>query len=161
MIACHRVCLLLGSNIKPEANIPAAVALLRQELRVIKVSSLWETEAVGSDGPNFLNLALLAETPLDAASIKQRIINQVETRLGRQRTADKNAPRTIDLDIILFDDQLFEPQLWQFAHVAVPVAELLPDYPEPASGERSANSNQTRGQHVHQAPAGVLTEIGL
>ncbi len=136
MIACHRVCLLLGSNIKPEANIPAAVALLRQELRVIKVSSLWETEAVGSDGPNFLNLALLAETPLDAASIKQRIINQVETRLGRQRTADKNAPRTIDLDIILFDDQLFEPQLWQFAHVAVPVAELLPDYPEPASGER-------------------------
>ena len=55
--------------------------------------------------------------------------------MGRVRTKDKNASRTIDFDIILFEGQLLDPTLWQQVHQAVPVAELFPDYPSKA-GER-------------------------
>ena len=47
--------------------------------------------------------------------------------MGRVRSADKNAPRPIDLDIILFDGQILDPTLWLFAHRAVPMAEIQPD----------------------------------
>jgi 7,8-dihydro-6-hydroxymethylpterin-pyrophosphokinase len=52
----------------------------------------------------------------------------LEKKLGRVRSANKNAPRTFDVDIILFDGLLLDPNLWRYAHRAVPVAEILPDY---------------------------------
>ena len=124
----HQVCLLLGSNLQPEKNLVLGVDLLRSQVKIVRGSSVWETPAVGSAGPNFLNLALLVSTALDAALFKEKVIRPLEIQLGRVRSADKNAPRTIDIDIIIFDDQLLDPNLWRFAHRAVPVAEILPDY---------------------------------
>ena len=123
----HQVCLLLGSNIQPEKNLAMGVDLLRSQVKIVRGSSVWETPAVGSAGPDFLNMALLVTTPLGAALFKEKVIRPLEMQLGRVRSADKNAPRTIDIDIILFDDQLLDPNLWRFAHRAVPVAEILPD----------------------------------
>ena len=124
----HQVCLLLGSNIQPEKNLAMGVDLLRSQVKIVRASSVWETSSVGSSGPNFLNMALLVSTALDAALFKGKVIRPLETQLGRVRSADKNAPRTIDIDIILFDNQLLDPNLWRFAHRAVPVAEILPDF---------------------------------
>jgi 2-amino-4-hydroxy-6-hydroxymethyldihydropteridine diphosphokinase len=124
----YQVCLLLGSNIQPEKNLALGVDLLRSQVKIIRASSVWETPAVGSPGLNFLNLALLVSTALDAALFKEQVIRPLEMQLGRVRSADKNAPRTIDIDIIIFDDQLLDPNLWRFAHRAVPVAEILPGY---------------------------------
>lgn len=124
----YLICLLLGSNIEPESNLPRAVNLLQEELTVLQTSSVWESRAIGSDGPNFLNAALLALSPLDAEDLKENLIRPLEARMGRVRTEDKNAPRTIDIDLILFDEEVLDSQLWQFAHLAVPVSELLPDY---------------------------------
>jgi 2-amino-4-hydroxy-6-hydroxymethyldihydropteridine diphosphokinase len=124
----HQACLLLGSNIQPERNLPQAVHLLQQDLAILQVSSVWETPAVGSTGPDFLNAALLAETSLDEKTLKDKILRPLETRLGRIRSADKNAPRTIDLDLIIFDGRLLDPTLWRYAHRAVPVAEVLPGF---------------------------------
>jgi 2-amino-4-hydroxy-6-hydroxymethyldihydropteridine diphosphokinase len=126
--AGHEVCLLLGSNIQADHNLPLAAAQLRQQLTILKVSSVWETPAAASAGPNFLNAALLARCALDAETLKEQVLRPLEARLGRVRSADKHAPRTIDLDIILFDGRLLDPTLWEQAHRAVPVAELLPDY---------------------------------
>jgi 2-amino-4-hydroxy-6-hydroxymethyldihydropteridine diphosphokinase len=123
----HRVCLLLGSNIQPETNLPRAISLLQGEVTILQASAVWETLSVGSGGPNFLNAALLVSTSLPALSLKQQVLRPLEARLGRVRTADKNAARPIDLDIILYDGQLMDPALWQHAHRAVPVAELMPD----------------------------------
>jgi len=123
----HQVCLLLGSNIQPEKNLALGVDLLRSKAKIVRCSSVWETPAVGSSGPNFLNLALLVTTSLDAGKFKEGVIRPLEMHLGRVRSTDKNAPRTIDIDIILFDNQLLDPNLWRFAHRAVPVAEILPD----------------------------------
>lgn len=124
----HQVCLLLGSNLQPEKNLALGVDLLQKQVKIIRVSSVWETPDVGSAGPDFLNLAVLITTPLAAGELKEQILRPLEAQLGRVRSADKNAPRTFDVDIILFDGQLLDPNLWRYAHRAVPVAEILPDY---------------------------------
>lgn len=124
----HEVCLLLGSNIAPEKYLPLSMALLQKQANLIQASSVWESPAIGSDGPNMLNAAVLALTRLNAGDLKEHLIRPIEAQLGRVRTADKNAPRTIDIDAILFDQKLLDPDLWRYAHRAVPVGELLPGF---------------------------------
>ena len=145
----NQVVIALGSNIEKEKNLPRAIELLREMCEVTAVSPIYETEPVGLlNQPNFWNTAVLIQTDLTASQIKHRIIGKIETELKRVRQADKNAPRTIDADIVLFNDAVFEydggdgrsrpvpdPDLAKFPHVAVPVADLLPDFPHPESGE--------------------------
>jgi 2-amino-4-hydroxy-6-hydroxymethyldihydropteridine diphosphokinase len=126
-VSDHRVCLLLGSNIQPEHNLPLAIDQLQNRLTILRISSVWETPAVGSSGQNFLNAALLAQTSLDQNKLKLSILTPLEAKMGRQRSTDKNAARPIDLDIILFDRLLLDRTLWLFAHRAVPVAEIQPE----------------------------------
>jgi 2-amino-4-hydroxy-6-hydroxymethyldihydropteridine diphosphokinase len=127
MGAEHPVCLLLGSNIRPEHNLPLAIDQLQNYLKLLRISRVWETASVGSAGPNFLNAAILAQTSLNQKSLKLKILRPLETRMGRVRSADKNAPRPIDLDIILFDGQVLDSTIWNFAHRAVPVADIQPE----------------------------------
>jgi len=123
----HQACLLLGSNIEPEQNIPQAVILLRDKLTILRISSVWETASVDCCYPDFLNMAVLVSTSLNASQLKERVLRPLEAQMGRVRTADKNASRPIDVDIILFDSKLLDPSLWQRVHQATPVAELFPD----------------------------------
>jgi 2-amino-4-hydroxy-6-hydroxymethyldihydropteridine diphosphokinase len=124
----HNVCILLGSNIEPEQNIPRAVELLQEKLTLLKASSIWESASVDCCYPNYLNLALRVATALDACDLKEMVLRPLEARMGRVRTEDKNAPRPIDLDIILFDRVVLDPTLWQHAYVAVPISEIFPNY---------------------------------
>jgi 2-amino-4-hydroxy-6-hydroxymethyldihydropteridine diphosphokinase len=123
----HQVCLLLGSNIEPEKNIPRAINLLREKLTILQHSSVWESASVDRCYPNFLDMALLASTQMDAGELKEKLLLPLEARMGRVRTEDKNASRQIDVDIILFDGELQDPSLWQHAHLAIPVAEIFPE----------------------------------
>jgi 2-amino-4-hydroxy-6-hydroxymethyldihydropteridine diphosphokinase len=123
----HQACLLLGSNIEPEQNIPRAVDLLQKALTILQVSSVWESASVDCCYPNFLNMAVVVSTALDALQLKGQILRPLEAQMGRVRTDDKNASRPIDFDIILFDGKLLDPALWQHVHQAAPVAELFPD----------------------------------
>jgi 2-amino-4-hydroxy-6-hydroxymethyldihydropteridine diphosphokinase len=122
----HQVCILLGSNIEAELNIPRAVALLQKKLNVLRASSVWESPAWDCCYPDYLNMAVLVETLLDAKQLKVRVLRPLEEHMGRVRTADKNASRTIDLDIILFDGTVVDPAVWQNAYQAIPVSELFP-----------------------------------
>ena len=143
----HRAYILLGSNIDKERNLPAAVRLLCERSRVLAVSSVYETLPVGrTDQPTFFNVAVLIETPLSPAELKWQVLRPIEAQLGRVRTEDPNAPRTIDLDIVLFDDAVFElegspipdPAIREHPHVALPLAEIAPDYVHPVTGETLA-----------------------
>ena len=87
---------------------------------------MWESEPVGGECPNYLNAALLAVLHRDAHYLKQRVLLPLEAQLGRKRSADKNSPRPIDLDIIFFNQQLLDPTIWDYIHRAVPVSEILP-----------------------------------
>ena len=131
----HRVCLLLGSNIQPEENLRKAVHFLRQNFRVEQGSGIWESAAIGSDGPNFLNAAVIIHTSLKPQQLKESYLRPLEALMGRVRTMDKNAPRTIDIDIVAWDADIVDVNVWKFAHAAVPVAELLPCYQSEVTGE--------------------------
>jgi 2-amino-4-hydroxy-6-hydroxymethyldihydropteridine diphosphokinase len=134
----------LGSNIEPERNLPAAVTHLAQFGRVQAVSTVWETLPVGfSDQSNFLNAALLLETCLSARELREEAIANIETTLGRVRTENKNAPRTIDIDIMLFNRDIIQmngrhipdPEVLERSFVAIPLAEIAPDYVHPETDQ--------------------------
>lgn len=132
----HQVYLSLGSNIQPEINLLRAIELLYEYGEIHRVSKAWESEAVGSDGPNFLNACALFATPLLQPEVKEQVIHPIETKLGRKRSADKYAPRTIDIDIVLYDEQLCDAKFWKQAFVVVPLAEIHPDYQNPITQEK-------------------------
>ena len=143
----HQAYLSIGSNIEPEFHLPKAIQMLGEYGEVKAVSSAWESQAVGSDGPNFLNACVLFVTDLPPYELKEQIIRDIEAKLGRGRFADKNAPRTIDLDIVLFDDKPLNVEFWDYAFVAVPLAELIPDFRHHVSGEKlSRVSGQVQSQ---------------
>ena len=147
MSELHRAYLSLGSNIEPEINLCRAVDLLRRQGEVHEISSAWESRSVGFPGPNFLNLCLCYSTALPPRELKEEVIRPIEAKLGRVRHAEKNAPRTIDIDIVLFDDKPLNTDFWEYAFVAVPLAELLPDFIHPIRGERLAQvAEQLRSQ---------------
>ena len=123
----HIAYLSLGSNIDPEVNIPAAVDCLKDNLEVIKISSCWESIAVGSSGPRYLNAAIAVKTHLTQDGLKQELIAYIEDQMGRERTRDKYADRTIDIDVLVYDDQIIDPDIWDYAHVALPLSELYPN----------------------------------
>ncbi len=141
----NQIIISIGSNIEKEKNLPLGVRILAKQCKLIAVSPIYETVPVGLiDQANFFNAALLVETDLDPLQFKQRVLLPIEQQLNRVRTAEKNAPRTIDLDISLVNDEIKDidekhhvpdPDLLKFPHVAVPIADLVPDMPHPETGE--------------------------
>lgn len=141
----HQAYLSLGSNIQPDANLPTAIDLLSERGKILKVSSLWESEAVGSNGPNFLNACVLFSTSHLYAELRDQVIHSIESRLGRKRSEDKYAPRTMDIDVIIFDDRSCNDKFWSLAYVVVPLAEIYPEFQNPLTGEAiSASAGRLR-----------------
>lgn len=153
----------IGSNITPEENLRAAVRLLRERCHVLALSSVYRTPPQGyTDQADFLNMAVKLKTDLPPTAFKTRITGEIEAALGRTRDPqNKNAPRTIDLDISLWNDEVFdygakpwhvpEPDILRFAHVAVPLAELAPDYVHPENGQTLAQiATSLDRQTVHR-----------
>ena len=136
--ASRRAFLTLGSNIEPGRHLPRAVQELSSLGEVAAVSSVWESAPVGFiEQPRFCNAAVLLLTTLDPVTLKQKL-RDIEDRLGRVRDPlNKNAPRTIDLDIAFYEDQvrdeprLPDPDIVSRNFLAVPLAELAPDFAHP------------------------------
>ena len=134
----HEAYLNIGSNIEPEKHLRESIRMLREHGQVKAVSNAWQSHAFGSDGPDFLNACVLFLTPLEASELKEQIIRPIEASLGRVRGPDKYAPRPIDIDIILFNDEPFGWEFWSNAFVVVPLADLLPDFHHPLNYEKLA-----------------------
>jgi dihydroneopterin aldolase / 2-amino-4-hydroxy-6-hydroxymethyldihydropteridine diphosphokinase len=141
-----RVFITVGSNIDPVANLRAAIQRLREEqaLSVIAISPVYRTAPVGKvDQADFLNAAVLVNTTLSPEELKGGVLQPIEQALGRVRSVDKNAPRTIDLDISLYNYQIVDmgsrhipdPDIEQHPHLAIPLADLAPYYVHPETGE--------------------------
>jgi 2-amino-4-hydroxy-6-hydroxymethyldihydropteridine diphosphokinase len=146
----HQAYLVLGSNIEPARNFAAALRLLEEQCHLVAQSPVYRTppQGEGAEG-DFLNMAVLVETDLSPAEFKQNVIAYIEKTLLRVRDPNnRNAPRTIDLDIALWDDSVLtygekpwripDPDILQFAHVAVPLAAIAPDYRHPETGDTLA-----------------------
>jgi len=105
----HECIIGIGSNINPEQNIAAALFFLRQEQEFVAVSTLVKTSPIGiPDQPDFLNGAVKVFTEMEITDFKN-YLKGVEDRLKRDRSAPKFGPRTIDLDIVIWEDEIIDP----------------------------------------------------
>ena len=131
----HQAYLSLGSNIEPEANLVKAIELLSNHGQIEKLSHAWESESVGAEGPNYLNACLLLVTQLSQTELKEQALLPIETSLGRKRSENRFAPRTMDIDIVVFDGESCEDKYWEQAFVVIPLAEIHPHFQNPVQRE--------------------------
>ena len=134
----HFAVIALGSNLaEPARQVRAALSALEAhpQIQIEKISSLYVTAPVGyDDQPDFVNAVCSVRTSLDGVSLLA-VLNRIESDFGRERTF-RNAPRTLDLDIIDFDGissddphlTLPHPRAHERSFVMKPLAEILPDF---------------------------------
>lgn len=139
----ERAFIALGSNIEPERYIPLAISRLAMLGILRKISNVYQNPAIGpTPQADYLNAAVLLETDLPALEIRL-LLRSIEASLGRVRSADRYAPRTIDLDLCLLGDLVLEsaelvlpdPDLLTRPFLARTMAELDPGFRHPLSGQ--------------------------
>lgn len=145
----------IGSNIQPERHVPLALAALRRELKTMRASPLYECPPWSRpEQPWFWNGVVEAAADLDRHTLLLHL-RRIETALGRVRTSDKDAPRTIDLDIIAAP-AFIDPEITRRRFLAIPLLDLAPAFTLP-DGRRLADL--VRGmrdlpmRRLHQAAA--------
>lgn len=130
----------IGSNVDAEENIRTGLEELRQQFGELKLSPIYRSRAVGFEGNDFLNLVACVVTELQPLQLK-RWLNELENRYGRVRDVAKFSDRTLDVDILLYDDlylrlpelSLPRGEILHFAHVLKPLADLAPTLRHPVN----------------------------
>lgn len=135
------VAIALGSNLGDRAAMLSwAVERLRNILTDARTSSSHETEPVDAPPPRYLNAAIVGWTDVDARTLLERL-HRIESDAGRVR-GSLNAPRTLDLDLILYGREIIDepglrvphPRFRQRAFVLTPLAEIAGDWTDPETG---------------------------
>jgi len=136
----HRVFISLGTNLGNRvSNLSAAQKALAPEMRLVRASSIFETEPWGfQEQPPFLNQVLEMDTALFPPQTLLVFVKTLEIKLGREQTFHYG-PRLIDIDILLYDMLMMDtpdliiphPQLPDRAFVLVPLAEIAPNLKHP------------------------------
>ncbi len=139
----HEALIALGSNIEPEANVRAAMALLAARFGVTGASPTYRCSAVGASAPQpaYLNLVVRLRTDCGPRALREAC-RRIEEQRGRRRGADRYAPRTLDLDVLLFDDRIADFGTWRLPDpdlamrpfALVPAADVAPAWRHPLTG---------------------------
>ena len=130
----------VGSNIEAHANVTSGIAALRETFASVELSPVYRAPAVGFRGNDFLNLVARVDTDLAPLDLRDWL-HSLEDLHGRDRNQPKFSDRTLDIDILLFDDLwLVSPELeipreeiLTSAHVLRPLADLAPNLLHPAA----------------------------
>lgn len=128
----------IGSNIDKETHIPSSLNALRDLFGELTVSSIYESEPVGFVGDSFYNLVVGFQSDLPAKSVA-KLLRQVELDHGRSRDSQKFSARTLDLDLILYGDEIINDgrlqiprdEIEKYAFVLEPLAEIAPNLTHP------------------------------
>ncbi|MFT6925405.1 MAG: 2-amino-4-hydroxy-6-hydroxymethyldihydropteridine diphosphokinase [Psychromonas sp.] len=141
----------IGSSINRAENIRLGLVALKAEFGELLLSPLYESEAVGFSGINFYNLVAKLHTEQNIMELIKKL-KAIEKQFGRPEKSAKFTPRTLDLDLLLYDQQI-EPDLdlpraeiLKNAFVLKPLSELAPTLKHPVLGE----SYQTLWSHYPQ-----------
>ena len=137
----------LGSNLEPERHLDAAVKALRETFGEVVLSDWVRTKAIGFDGPDFVNGAVVIETDWDVYRLNDWL-HALEDAHGRRRDVPRFSSRTLDIDIVFYDDLILDgpgnlriprPEL-KHAFVLQPLAQIAPDFVNPETGKTLAEA---------------------
>lgn len=158
----------VGSNIDPENHIVAALEALSTQVHIIESSTFYRTAPVGAPGtPPFYNGVWQIDTTTGPRALKWDVLRGVEAALGRHRSDDRNAPRRIDLDLVLYGSSIIyesglrlpDPDIYTRPFVAAPLAELCPDGILPDSGIRIGDLETTRSGKALEALTAFTSQV--
>ncbi|MBD2512407.1 2-amino-4-hydroxy-6-hydroxymethyldihydropteridine diphosphokinase [Nostoc muscorum FACHB-395] len=136
-----------GSNYEAKSNLVKGLKALNQQVRILAVSPVYENPAIGEmTTPPYLNGVCLIETHWPALELHEQVLRSIENSLGRIRGESGKAQCSIDLDLVLYGKevvsvpnlQLPAPDILRYAHVAVPLGFLVPDWIHPVTKETMA-----------------------
>lgn len=133
-----RVFVAAGSNIEPEKHLARAAREMQRRFADVRFSPWYRNEAVGFEGDDFINFVAGFTTDLSVHEV-QKSVREIETLCGRPREAPKWAPRSMDLDILLYGDMVHEepglklprPDLLKRAFMLGPLADIAPEVVHP------------------------------
>lgn len=128
----------IGSNVDREKNIRSCIRCLHEKYSVISLSPLYETSSMGFDGPNFYNLVCCFETSQDVVVLKTEL-SVIEKNHGRSMNETKFSSRTLDIDILYYDDLIYEDdhlklprkEIIQYDFVLQPLVDIAPEFIHP------------------------------
>jgi len=140
-----RVFVAIGSNVDRAASIRAGVRALREAFGELTISPVYRSRAVGFEGDDFYNLVVAFDTdhgPREVAGV----LDEIERRFGRDRSARRISPRLLDLDLLLYNDlvthdrdmELPREDIGMYAFVLRPLAEIAGEHRHPVTGQRFA-----------------------
>lgn len=138
-----RVYLGLGSNLEPERNLGLCVRELRARFDLRQVSPVYRSEALGFDGDEFLNAVAVVETDLSPADVCLEL-EAIHDLAGRRRGPDAFVSRTLDIDLLLYGQDIVEalriprPDVLEYSFVLAPLADVAPDLRHPVTGDTIA-----------------------
>lgn len=153
----------LGSNIEPEANLCACLAVLQQTFGNLRCSTIYQSAAIGFTGEAFLNAVVSFYTELPSTELKVWL-KELEAQQGRTQSHQKFSARTLDLDLLLYADliqpaqKLPHPDILNYRFVLQPLAELAPEYLHPILG-KSLASLAAKLEQANESV--VLTAVAL
>ncbi|MGH8278760.1 MAG: 2-amino-4-hydroxy-6-hydroxymethyldihydropteridine diphosphokinase [Gammaproteobacteria bacterium] len=155
----------IGSNVEPERRVREAIARLRERYGALRISPVYRNPAVGFKGDDFLNLVVGFASTEDAADVHSAL-NAIERACGRVRGGPRFAPRTLDLDLLLYGElvadapvKLPRPEILEYAYVLKPLADLAPALRHPLTGHSFAE--HWRDFPGKNQPLAVVTLTGL
>jgi 2-amino-4-hydroxy-6-hydroxymethyldihydropteridine diphosphokinase len=128
----------LGSNVNADAHIRAGINELKEKFESVTLSPAYASTAVGFEGNDFINLVARVETDMQPVELRQ-YLRDLEDRYGRKRDVPKFSDRSLDVDILFYDDlvllspvlEIPRAEILKFAHVLKPLADLEPELVHP------------------------------
>jgi len=144
----------VGSNVDARAMVISGVKALRHEFDQLACSPVYRSAAVGFDGDPFLNLVCRFQTDLPVTAVDHRL-HAIEDQRGRRRDGPKFSSRTLDIDLLLYDQLCLDhgplilprDEILRYAFVLRPLADLAPELIHPQTGTSIARLWQDFDQH--------------
>jgi 2-amino-4-hydroxy-6-hydroxymethyldihydropteridine diphosphokinase len=161
----HQIYIGIGSNIKRKYHIKMAIFALQKAFGKLLISPIYETAAVGFDGDHFYNLVAYFKSSLSLSKI-ETILKNIEDQTGRDRTQAKFSARTLDIDLLLFDQEVLHSQgidiprneILKYTFVLKPLVDIAPDLRHPEAN-KSMTELWDSFQLEHKKQAGLIKEV--
>ncbi len=159
----HKVFIGIGSNINKNENLQSCIKIIEKDFGSLKISPVYETQSMGFKGPNFYNCVCSFFTKKDIYELKNHL-GKIESDHGRHFKETKFSSRTLDIDILYFDNlilnnkhvQVPRKEILEFDFVLLPLNDLEPEFTHPELGRK--HKDIIRGDNIKKL---IIKKIDL